>query len=489
MTAAIARVDAVDAMTNAVACRRFDEALAEADAADAASLRGDRLGTLHGVPITVKECLEVTGLPATFGLEHRRSTVATADDPYVARLRAAGAIVIATTNVAQLLAFAETDNPVYGRTTNPRNVERSSGGSSGGEGALTGAGASPLGVGTDIGGSVRIPAAWCGSVGFKPTAGVTPDVGRFSFALDGPITSQVGILAPTTADVALGMRVISNGTVGLPTERRPDVTVAVSIDDGVFALSPAVRRAVTEAADALSAAGCRIVEWKSPGDEAIGLLYAALGHRLAPQFTQHLAGTRADRRVKQLVSLSRLPRAANAGAAWLLDRLGQHNLAGAARLFRSPRSNDEYAALVARLERFRQDTAARLEAVGAAAVLSPTTALAAVRHGATFDLGLMGSYTAIYNTLGWPAGTVPFTTVRPDEETDRTPGRDRVLRTAKASEIGSAGLPIGVQLAAPKGSDDLVLALMGIVGSATGDRPAGSTANGSDPTPPLSGAL
>jgi fatty acid amide hydrolase len=466
VTATIGRIEAVDARTNAVVGRRFDEALAEADAADGALSRGDEIGPLHGVPITVKECLDVTGLPATFGIEHRRDAVATADDPYVARLRAAGAIVVATTNVAQLLAFAETDNPVYGRTANPWNAERSSGGSSGGEGVLTGAGASPLGVGTDIGGSVRIPAAWCGSVGFKPTAGVTPDVGRFSFALDGPIASQVGILAPSTADATLGLSVISNGTIGLSTKPPTEVTVAVSVDDGVFAAAPAVRRAVREAADALSAAGCRIVEWKSPGDEALALLYAALGYRLAPHFTELLLKTTVDRRVKQLISLGRLPRAANAGTAWILDRLGQRSLANAARLFNSPRANDEYAALVARIEGFRRATAARLDQLGASAVLSPTTALAAVRHGATYDLGLMGSYTAIYNSLGWPAGTVPCTTVRSDEETDRQPGRDRVLRTAKASETGSAGLPVGVQLAAPAGSDDLVLGLMSIVASA-----------------------
>ena len=156
----------------------------------------------------------MTGLPTTFGNENHRDDRATSDDPYVARLRAAGAIVVATTNVAQLLAFAETDNPVYGRTSNPWDHDRSPGGSSGGEGVLTGAGASPLGVGTDIGGSVRIPAAWCGAVGFKPSAGVTPDVGTGSFPLHGPIASQVGVLAPTVADVVLGMRVISNGAVG-----------------------------------------------------------------------------------------------------------------------------------------------------------------------------------------------------------------------------------------------------------------------------------
>ena len=472
---AIARIDAVDAETRAVACRRFEAALAEADEADRALASGRSSGALHGVPITVKECLAVTGLPTTFGIETRRDDRATSDDPYVARLRAAGAIVVATTNVAQLLAFAETDNPVYGRTSNPWDHDRSPGGSSGGEGVLTGAGASPLGVGTDIGGSVRIPAAWCGAVGFKPSAGVTPDVGTGSFPLHGPIASQVGVLAPTVADVVLGMRVMSNGAVGHEADLRAGLTVAMAVDDGVFAVAPAVRRAVSEAAGVLEAAGCRIVEWSLPGEEALGLLYAALGYRVAPHFSALLKGSKTDRRVKQLISLSRLPLPVNASAAWVLDRLGQRSLAGAARLFRAPRDEAAYASLVEQVSEFRLATAAQLASLGIDAVLSPTTALPAIRHGASYDLGLMGSYAAVYNTLGWPAGTVPFTRIRPGEESDRDPGRDRVLKKAKESEIGSAGLPIGVQLSAPTGSDDLVLNLMRSVES--GAEPSGEASD------------
>ena len=317
---AIASVDKVDTETGAVACRRYEEALAESDEADRAIASGHPLGVLHGVPVSVKECLAVTGLPTTFGIEARRDACATSDDPYVARLRGAGAILIATTNVAQLLAFPETDNPVYGRTSNPWNHERFSGGSSGGEAVLVGAGASPLGLGTDIGGSIRIPATWCGAVGFKPSVGVTPDVGTGSFPLGGPITSEVGVLAPSVADAALGMRVISNGAVGHALDLRPGLTIAMFVDDGVFPVAPAARRAVSEAAGVLEAAGCRIVEWSLPGEEALGLLYAALGYRLAPHFRGLLEGGKADRRVKQLISLSRLPPSVNASAAWVLGR-------------------------------------------------------------------------------------------------------------------------------------------------------------------------
>ena len=105
----------------------------------------------------------------------RRDQIETKDDPYVAALRAAGAIPIAKTNVPQLMIFTETDNPLYGRTNNPWDLERSCGGSSGGEAALIAAGASPLGLGNDIGGSLRIPAAFCGITSIRPTAGRTPD--------------------------------------------------------------------------------------------------------------------------------------------------------------------------------------------------------------------------------------------------------------------------------------------------------------------------
>ena len=173
---------------------------------------GVRRGTHRAAPEAASyRSQTVTGLPTTFGIEARRDACATSDDPYVARLRGAGAILIATTNVAQLLAFPETDNPVYGRTSNPWNHERFSGGSSGGEAVLVGAGASPLGLGTDIGGSIRIPATWCGAVGFKPSVDVTPDVGTGSFPLGGPITSEVGVLAPSSPERRAPNRTVTTG--------------------------------------------------------------------------------------------------------------------------------------------------------------------------------------------------------------------------------------------------------------------------------------
>src|SRR5580700_3588023 len=178
VSAHIARIEAVDGMLNAVVVRRFDEALAEAKAADELQARGEPLGLLHGVPVTIKECFDVTGTASTFGLTTRANDRATADDPYVARWRAAGAVVLAKTNLSQLMIFIESDNPLYGRTNNPWDIGRSCGGSSGGEGAIIAAGGSPLGLGSDIGGSLRNPAAFNGIVSMKPTTGRLNDTTR-----------------------------------------------------------------------------------------------------------------------------------------------------------------------------------------------------------------------------------------------------------------------------------------------------------------------
>jgi Asp-tRNA(Asn)/Glu-tRNA(Gln) amidotransferase A subunit family amidase len=151
---------------------------------------------LGGVPVTIKECFDLAGTASTFGLTTRRDEIESKDDPYVAALRAAGAIPIAKTNLRQLMIFTETDNPLYGRTNNPWDLDRSCGGSSGGEAAVIAAGASPLGLGNDIGGSLRVPAAFCGITSIRPTAGRTPDYCAHGLPVGQTgIVSQVGPMA------------------------------------------------------------------------------------------------------------------------------------------------------------------------------------------------------------------------------------------------------------------------------------------------------
>ena len=266
-----ARVDAVEPSINAVTWRMDEAADAAAATADEAVAAGVELGPLHGVPVSIKDQFEVLGTPSTRGLPSRAGHRSTREGPLVGRLRAAGAIPFVKTNVPVMLMETETHNPLYGVTNNPYDLERTPGGSSGGEGALLAARGTPFGLGADIGGSLRVPAHYCGIATIKPTSHRLPwgdnplDFDEWQEA----IVPQCGPMARTAADVALGFRVLAEPTDGLPVEPTvppvpvadPDaidvagLTVGVCEDDGGLPPSPAVRRAVREAANALADAG------------------------------------------------------------------------------------------------------------------------------------------------------------------------------------------------------------------------------------------
>ncbi len=196
----IARVNpGLNAMVQLVA----DEALDRARAADAALRQGQRIGALHGVPFTVKDWIDAAGLPSTGGDPRFRDRRPSRDATVVARMRQAGAILLGKTNVM-------IENPVYGRTNNPYNVAYSPTGSSSGEAALIAAGGSPLGLGSDSGGSVRQPAHACGIAGLKPTTGRIPLTGHFPFisAMNDPRTT-IGPMARYVEDLALVLPILS----------------------------------------------------------------------------------------------------------------------------------------------------------------------------------------------------------------------------------------------------------------------------------------
>ena len=167
-------------MLNAAVQVFDDQASAEAQAADEALARGDATGPLHGVPFSIKDSIEVAGVVCTAGtLGRAAAPPSTEDATLVRRLRAAGAIPIAKTNLPDLLFAFESDNLIFGRTNNPYDLARTSGGSSGGEAALIAACGSPFGLGSDAAGSVRLPAAFCGIAAIKPTSGRLPRTGHF----------------------------------------------------------------------------------------------------------------------------------------------------------------------------------------------------------------------------------------------------------------------------------------------------------------------
>lgn len=208
--AAIARIETRDKALNAVVVRDFDRARQAAKAADAALARGERQPLL-GLPMTVKESHEVDGLPSTWGSPGFTGWKAKKDAVAVARLKAAGAVILGKTNVPPFLSDWQSNNPVYGRTRNPYDLGRSPGGSSGGSAAALASGMTPLEMGSDIGGSIRVPAAFCGVYGHKPSYGIVPLRGHSPPGLDGgPIAlAVVGPMARTAADLDLALGVLA----------------------------------------------------------------------------------------------------------------------------------------------------------------------------------------------------------------------------------------------------------------------------------------
>lgn len=476
VAAHIEQIEAVNPQVNAVCWPLFDQARAEAAAADEARARRADLGPLHGVPVTIKECFDMAGTPSTLGLPFLRENVAKADGLPVARLRQAGAIVLGKTNVAQMLMMIETDNPLYGRTSNPWDLTRTPGGSSGGESAIIAAGGSPLGLGNDVGGSIRIPAHFTGIHGLKPTShrlthGLNT-TGRY-FGGNDSVAAAAGPLARSVADLELAMAVLAapgQETVDsfIPPVAWPDwqavnikgMRIGFYTDDGYFPSSPALRRAVKEAAAALEQRGAIVEEWTPPGVAEVFPLFSALrGADGWESVAEMLKGNGpVPAPLARILQSRKIPRWAAGAVATLMERGGNATLAKVVRSS-GRRTAAEYFDLLGRRNGWRMRFMQEMTRFDA--VLSPPAALPAPQHGTTAQASVTSSYSVIYNLLGAPAGTVSITRVRPGEESDRPASRDAVAEGARAIEAGSAGLPVGVQVAARHWREDIVLAVMG----------------------------
>jgi len=251
----------------------------EASAAEAAVMSGKSAGPLHGVPISIKSSLEVAGLRCESGTRLRSGFVPAQDAPLVARLRAAGAIVLGVTNTPEFLMAWETDNLLYGRTNSPWDLERTPGGSSGGEAAAIAAGMSAGGVGSDGGGSIRVPAHFSGICGLKPTPGRIPSTGHFP-ASAGPfaLIGVVGPMARTVADLRALFEVMQGpdhgDTCAAPVPLRwpggdeiKTLRVGYFTDDGRTPVTRETRAAVQTAAEALRGAGFQVEPFRPEGIE------------------------------------------------------------------------------------------------------------------------------------------------------------------------------------------------------------------------------
>lgn len=258
--AAIARIEARDGPINAVVVRDFDRARQHAAEMDRRLAAGDT-APLLGVPMTIKESYDIAGLPTTWGFEAHRNHIAQKDAVAVMRLKAAGAVFLGKTNVPVGLADLQSVNPIYGRTNNPHDLARVSGGSSGGSAAALASGMVPLEYGSDIGGSIRVPAHFCGVWGHKPTFGVLPTEGHFFPGTDGArvVLSVIGPMARDAADLALAFDLVADIPQPRATIEGPrDLRVLLLTEHPLAKTDPAIIAVIEHAATKLETAGARI---------------------------------------------------------------------------------------------------------------------------------------------------------------------------------------------------------------------------------------
>jgi Asp-tRNA(Asn)/Glu-tRNA(Gln) amidotransferase A subunit family amidase len=273
------RIEKLNVKINAYVQVDSERALAAARQAGAAVLRNESLGPLHGVPISIKSAIDVADMRCEAGTKLRAGHVAAEDAPLVSRLRKAGAVILGTTNTPELLMAWETDNLLYGRTNNPWDLSRTAGGSSGGESAAIASGCSAGGVGSDGGGSIRVPAHFCGICGLKPTPGRIPATGHFPQSV-GPfaLTGVVGPMARTVADLKLLFEVMQGPDLGDPSaaplpvlwpgpNKLKQTRIGYFEDDGRTPVTPETRNAVKSAAQALRRAGFEVEPFRPEGLE------------------------------------------------------------------------------------------------------------------------------------------------------------------------------------------------------------------------------
>ena len=273
------RIERLNPTLNAFVDCQPETVLAQARKAEKAILNGDTLGPLHGVPVSIKSSIDVAGHRCEAGTRLRAGYVAAEDAPLVSRLRAAGAVILGVTNTPELLMAWETDNLLYGRTNNPWDIARTAGGSSGGEAAAIAAGLSAGGVGSDGGGSIRVPSHFCGICGLKPTPGRIPITAHFPKS-GGPfaLLGVVGPMARTVDDLQVLFELMAGADDGDPCSAPVPVlkthvkelktfSIGFFEEDGRTPVTNETRTAVNHAASLLSLNGYRIEQFRPDGLE------------------------------------------------------------------------------------------------------------------------------------------------------------------------------------------------------------------------------
>src|SRR5205807_2673066 len=260
------RIDEANPSLNAIVTIA-DNAIDRAREAEDALMKSQGVGALHGLPITIKDSIDTKGLRTTYGSRLRVEHLPDRDATVVARLKAAGVIILGKANTPEMAIPYETDNPVFGRTNNPHDLNRTSGGSSGGEAAAIAAHLSPAGIGSDLSGSIRVPAHLCGIAGLKPTTGRVPMDGHMPEAVGAlSLGACIGPMGRHIADLELLFDVIarSGAESGDPDQLR-SLRVAFYVDDGVAPVTSETAQAVHWAADVLRDSGFEVREERPPG--------------------------------------------------------------------------------------------------------------------------------------------------------------------------------------------------------------------------------
>lgn len=483
----LARLDALQADVRPLAVPLPSMARALAGESDKRRARGEARGALDGVPLTLKESLDIAGQPSTLGLPSRRALTANKDAVVTAILRDAGAVFLAKTNVSQSLLFTECRNPLYGQTANPWNPARTPGGSSGGEAAAIAALGSPGGVGTDLGGSIRVPCAWTGICGLKPTNDRWSNIGSTT-AVPGQelIRGQAGPMARHVDDLALLLEVVTPELCAahdprcpplpLPSWRGIDVgalRVGFFVDDGVVRPSPAVERAVHEAVAAVRDAGAR-VEHYTPFlvEDALFTYLGGIAADGGETLRAQLDTRDVDVALRTLWRVLRLPAVARQAAGRTLRLAGERHVGRLVEML-GEKSVAELWRLTRRARAIAIEVHQTWERLGLDVVICPAHATPAIPHTASEDFTLAASASMYWNLVGFPAGVVPVTRVRVDE-TSPSRGSGRLERRAASVDVASAGLPVGVQVVARPWREEHVLAVMHaieVAGTTRGELP------------------
>lgn len=426
LEAHLRRIEEINPSLNAIVTFASD-AMDRARAAAAAVESKQELGPLHGLPITVKDTIDTAGLRTTIGSRLREHHVPAVDATVVARLKAAGAIILGKTNTPEMAIPYETDNPVFGRTNNPYDLKRTPGGSSGGEAAAIAARLSPAGIGSDLSGSIRVPAHFCGIAGLKPTTGMVPMIGHVPEAAGTlALGATIGPMARRVDDLALLLGVMAASkplVLDEPLKKLAGVRVAWYVADGIGPVSRETMSEVKQAGEFLADAGLETREELPPA--------VSQGQRLWIElFSQPARQQLADRyRGREGEAGPLVSPSLGTGALSFEERIEM-----AERLARA----------VVEREILRESLLSWLRQTPL--ILAPVSGMPAFEHGArrvniegdSVSVFRTCSYSQTFNVFGLPAASVPVS---------RSP----------------EGMPIGVQIVGAPNQESTVLAAASII--------------------------